>query len=79
MTRTEINLQLHRRPFAPFDIVASSGGRYRVVHPEMAIITAHGAVYVFAATGESDPDVVSLLHVAALEPVRAESAVHSRS
>ena len=83
MTRTEINLHLRHQPFEPFDVVASSGGRYRVRHPELAMITAHGTIYVFGPARNGDhlpsPDVVSLLHVVALEPVRREADVSNSS
>jgi len=47
MNRDEIKRHLRSQPFEPFDIVSSSGGRYRVRHPELTTITARGTIFVF--------------------------------
>lgn len=77
MSQTELLLQLRQQPFTPFDIVSSSGERYRVRHPELVRVTGRRSVYVFDsrdARGVSpQPDIVSLLHIAAIEPLRGEA------
>lgn len=79
MTVSEIVGKLRQQPFEPFDIVTSSGQRYPVLHLEFAHVTPRGAIYIFQptqsddATGES-PDVVSVLHVTAIEPLRKHPA-----
>ena len=65
------------RPFVPFDVVMSSGDRYRVAHPENITILKDSVVIpVFdnpADIGRTPGDDIvraSYLHIAALEPAR---------
>ncbi len=69
------------RPFEPFEIVMSSGDRYRVAHPENILILKEAVVVpVFydpseADNGRGDSIVrASYLHIAALEPVKQRAS-----
>lgn len=69
-----------RKPFQPFVIVTSSGGRYLVNHPEFVWLTK-GAVYVSQPVeqpeeGEmvTDPAVISYMHISELVPVPERAA-----
>ncbi len=35
---------LHTKPFEPFRVVMSSGERYNVMHPEMALVTSRSLI-----------------------------------
>lgn len=64
-----------RRPFEPFRVRLSSGDAYEVRHPEMALLLRNG-IYVAVTNGGDLPENAvwcSLLHVAAVEPVRSDS------
>ncbi len=79
MTIRELHHKLSQRPFEPFDVVASSGERYPVRHPEMAQLTDRGTMYIFRPFRENPrvvtgPDVISLLHISALEPLENQSS-----
>ena len=70
------------RPFVPFDIVMSSGDRYRVDHPENLFILKDNVVIpvFYKRSGSTDfvgDDIVraSYLHIAALEPVTPRKAL----
>lgn len=67
---------LAQRPFQPFRIVMSSGEKYEVRHPEMAILTRTNLLI-----GLNVKDGVaarfkmcSLLHITAVEPLETPSA-----
>lgn len=67
---------LNARPFVPFCFVTSSGERYEVRHPEMAVATK-----AMIAIALPDPDgtpsrlqLLSTLHVSALEPIDTKAA-----
>ena len=70
MTLQSFQHLLSKRPFQPLVLVMSSGERYAVRHPEMAMLT-RTALYI--GIGEeadgipADAVWVSLLHVAAVE------------
>jgi hypothetical protein len=67
---------LGQRPFRPFRLVMSSGQSYDVRHPEMAMLTRTDML-VGVEPGEdnvpSEFRICSLLHVATVEPLPAES------
>jgi hypothetical protein len=68
---------LSQRPFRPFRFVMSSGESYEVRHPEMAMLTRTD---LLVGVGESEEGVAtefricSLLHVATVEPVAADTS-----
>lgn len=80
MSAKALQDRLTRRPFEPFRVVLSSGNSHEVRHPEMALLLK-GGIYVALpnAKGGLPEDAVwcSLLHVAAIEPVNAESKGNS--
>jgi hypothetical protein len=69
----EIEKKLINRPFEPFDIVLSSGERYRIGHPDVAVLTKHALVVLKRdpkrTTALPDYAVLSYLHITALDPV----------
>ncbi len=74
---------LRIRPFKPFDVVMSSGERYRVDHPENMAV-AKDAVIIPIYTREPRRDIAddfvyaSYLHISALEPVPERRAKSSK-
>lgn len=67
---------LESRPFIPFRVVTSSGERYEIRHPEMAVATK-----AQMAIAMPDPDgtpsrlqLLSTLHITALEPLDPQPA-----
>ena len=72
MTVQDFKKLLAQRPFEPFRLVMSSGEKYEVRHPEMAILTRSNMLVGIdvqdgvAATFE----MCSLLHVTTIEPIR---------
>ncbi len=67
---------LKQQPFAPFDLILSSGDRFRVVHPEMLLLLKERVLVVLPpAIGSDDNDLpdryvtVSYLHIAAANPL----------
>ena len=79
MTLDTIQELLARQPFEPFQIVASSGDRYPVFHPEMVLRVKNG-VYVGLGGRRGVAEraaFISLLHVAAVKTV-VESPSRSR-
>ena len=74
MTIQDFQRLLKARPFQPFRVVTSSGERYEVRHPEVAFLTRTKLVLGLDPDAEGtaeDWTMVSLLHVAAIEPVEA--------
>ena len=71
-----IRTRLAARPFMPFCVVTSSGDRYAIRHPEMAVATkAELAIVLPDADGTpSRLQILSTLHVTALEPLDAAPA-----
>ena len=69
-----LQVALRANPFKPFDVVMSSGERYRVDHPENMAI-ARDAVIIPIYTREPRREIAddfvyaSYLHISALEPV----------
>ena len=86
MQSNEIRKILTRRPFQPVRFIMSSGDSYRVNHPELAILTDDGSIYVFRK--ESGPEnasieieprihldgIISVLHINGVEEVRDHAA-----
>jgi hypothetical protein len=82
MTLQDFHRLLKRRPFQPFRVVTSSGERYEVRHPEMAFLTRTSLVLGLDPDAEGTADdwtMVSLLHVAAVEPVQPTPKRRRRS
>lgn len=79
MTAKELLKQLRKQPFQPFEVVTSSGDRYPVRHPELALLSEGGVLYIFKPVRSTraevaSPDIISLLHVVALEPAKDKAA-----
>lgn len=67
---------LGRRPFAPVRIVTSSGLSYEIRHPEMALLT-RSDLLIGTKVEDGVPaefNIVSLLHVTAIEPLEPAAA-----
>jgi len=67
---------LAERPFKPFRLVMSSGEKYEVRHPEMALLTKSDLL-VGLAEEDGLPTrfkICSLLHVATIEPIEGQAA-----
>jgi hypothetical protein len=72
---------LSRRPFEPFRIVMSSGERYEVRHPEMAMLTRTDLLVGIDETEERVPahfKICSLLHITAIEPLNSRGRRNRR-
>jgi hypothetical protein len=69
MTLDTITELLARQPFEPFRVVTSSGDRYDVRHPEMALRVKNGIYLGLGGRGmvADRAAFVSLLHITALE------------
>lgn len=60
------------QPFRPFRLVMSSGEKYEVKHPEMAMLTRTDILVGIDETRDGIParfKICSLLHVTAIEPM----------
>ncbi|MBI1830269.1 MAG: hypothetical protein HYR84_02325 [Planctomycetes bacterium] len=71
ITATEIKKRLSQEPFTPFRIVTSSGTHYDIPHPEFLMVGKR-VLGVGTVREEGDEeidgvDVISILHVTALE------------
>lgn len=67
---------LAKRPFQPFRLEMSSGEKYDVRHPEMAMLTKSDILVGIGDTDEGVPaefKICSLLHVTSIEPLRSRS------
>ena len=65
---------LARRPFKPFRLIMSSGERYEVRHPEMALLT-RSDMLVGVSVQDGIPaefKICSLLHVTTVEPIEQQ-------
>lgn len=75
MTVESFRRLLSRRPFEPFQVVLSSGERYEVRHPEMALLT-RTTLYIGVDPDNqgipADSAFCSLLHVTAIEPLNGK-------
>lgn len=70
---------LKQQPFAPFEMILSSGDRFRVVHPEMLWLLKERVLVALPAkvSDEDLPDryvTVSYLHIAAANPLETTGA-----
>lgn len=67
---------LNARPFRPFRLVMSSGEKYEVRHPEMAMLTRSDLlVGVDVEDGvPAEFKICSLLHVTTIEPINGRTA-----
>jgi hypothetical protein len=75
MTLQDFHRLLRARPFQPFRVITSSGERYEVRHPEVAFLTRTNLVIGLAPDSQGtaeDWTIVSLLHVAAIEPLKGQ-------
>lgn len=74
MTVQTFREMLSKRPFQPFRLVMSSGEKYDVRHPEMALLT-RSDMLVGTAVEDGVPaefKICSLLHVATVEPIGSQ-------
>ena len=63
---------LSQQPFKPFRLVMSSGEKYEVRHPEMALLTRTDILVGIDEAEDGVPAefrICSLLHVATIEPL----------
>ena len=79
MNTGAIRNKLKQVPFAPFEIVVSSGDRYRVDHPDNVLLTKEAAVIGYgkpqkAGTLPEDFIILSYLHIACIEPTSPRTA-----
>jgi hypothetical protein len=76
MSYETIRARLRQQPFVPFCVVTSSGERYEVRHPEMALATkAELAIALPDEDGvPSRLQWLATLHVTALEPLDKQTA-----
>ena len=79
MSPKEMMKHLAVKPFQPFVVVTSGGDRHRVNHPENIKLAENNCIYIFQPSRSSraivqSPDIVSLLHVTTLEPIREAAA-----
>ena len=66
---------LKTRPFKPFRLVMSSGQKYEVRHPEMALLTRTDMLVGVDQADDGVPaefKICSLLHITAIEPLTPE-------
>lgn len=69
---------LKAQPFKPVRIVTSSGEKYEIRHPEMALLTRSDLLIGMDVRTKQGVEVpgyhktVSLLHITAIEPIAAE-------
>ena len=77
ITSADIRERVAQKPFNPFRIVTSSGQTYNVRHPEFVMIGKR-TVVVGQPIHDDDPEwdlaqLVSVLHITALEPMSVQS------
>ncbi len=68
---------LTQRPFQPFRVVMSSGLKYEVRHPEMAMLTRTDLFVGIDVADDGVPaafKICSLLHITAIEPLSVSTA-----
>ena len=77
ITSAEIKKRLTDQPFSPFRIITSSGRHYDILHPEFLMVGKRIlGVGTVAEEGDLEVDgvdVISILHVTALEMVNPKS------
>ncbi len=78
MTVKAIETFIKARPFEPFQLVLSSGDRYRVDHPENCMLLRDRIIVAFSSSPKQGrPDeaaILSYLHIAAAEPTKKKRA-----
>jgi len=77
MTLQTFKEMLTKRPFQPVRLVMSSGHRFEIRHPEMALLTRTDILVGTGAAEEGVPaefKICSLLHVTAIEPIEISNA-----
>jgi hypothetical protein len=75
MTLQTFQKLLAKQPFEPFRLVMSSGKTYDVRHPETAMLIRTDILVGIDIADDGVPaefDICSLLHVTAVEPLRAK-------
>ncbi len=75
MTLQTFKEMLTRQPFQPIRLTLSSGQSYEVRHPEMAMLTRTSLLIGVDIAPDGVPaefKIVSLLHVASVEPIRMQ-------
>lgn len=68
---------LARRPFQPVKLTLSSGQSFEIRHPEMAMLTRSDILIGVDVAEDGVPaefKIVSLLHVASIEPMTSQAA-----
>jgi hypothetical protein len=66
-----------RRPFQPVKLTLSSGQSFEIRHPEMALLTRTSILIGTDISDDGVPaefKIVSLLHVASIEPLSSQAA-----
>jgi len=77
MTLQTFQQMLKKQPFQPVRIVTSSGQTYDIRHPEMAFLTRSSILIGIEIPDDGIPaefKIISLLHVAAIEPIISQAA-----
>ena len=77
MTVQTFKEMLTRRPFQPVRITHSSGQSYEIRHPEMALLTRSDLLVGTDVSADNIPSefkILSLLHIASIEPISHQAA-----
>jgi hypothetical protein len=77
MTLQTFREMLNRRPFQPVKLTLSSGQAFEIRHPEMAMLTRTSLLIGTDVAEDGIPaefKIVSLLHVASMEPLSSQAA-----
>ncbi len=77
MTVQTFREMLARRPFQPVRLTLSSGQTFEIRHPEMAFLTRTSILIGIDVAEDGVPaefKIVSLLHVASMEPIPSRAA-----
>jgi hypothetical protein len=77
MTVQTFREMLARRPFEPVKLTLSSGQTFEIRHPEMAFLTRTSILIGIDLAEDGIPaefKIVSLLHVASMEPLTGRAA-----
>jgi hypothetical protein len=77
MTVQTFREMLARRPFQPVRLTLSSGQSFEIRHPENAFLTRTSILIGIDVAEDGVPQefkIVSLLHVASMEPIGGQAA-----
>ena len=77
MTVQTFREMLARRPFQPVKVTLSSGESFEIRHPEMALLTRTSLLVGVDIADDGVPaefKILSLLHVASIEPLTPRAA-----